>query len=147
MVSLSVWTHVRFDQRKFCVAPVLQEDAAMDSVPENAELEAPLDAMRHRLRPLHGPVYGTKEPLWKRLVEFEEVARKDTALPRELAADLEARRQVLRNKNEALQFFQCQIRRLLQQLMLMYRHIFRRNHARYKFCQMVKRRRSYWPDD
>ena len=49
-------------------------------------------ATRARLRLLHGIVYGTKDELWERLLEFGKVARKEAALQRELAGAREASR-------------------------------------------------------
>ena len=85
-----------------CVAPVLQEDAATESVPEvdapvskvrshlrqevaipavdavrppdpvGLRAWSPVDAMFERLRLLHGPASGTEGQFWKRLLGFEE---------------------------------------------------------------------------
>ena len=49
----------------------------MDAVPEDVPLKpvlsawSPVAALRDRLKALNGPVYGTKDELWKRLCEYE----------------------------------------------------------------------------
>ena len=48
---------------------------------------SPVELLRSRRRLLRAPVCGTKEQPRKRLLEFEEVTRKEAALQRELAAE------------------------------------------------------------
>ena len=45
---------------------------------------SPVDAKRDTVRLLHALVHGTRCQLWKRLLDFEEAARKEAALQREL---------------------------------------------------------------
>ena len=111
-----------------CVVPVLQEDAVMESVPQNVELGAPVLVVQDKLRQeigalagdaarspdpgglrlLHGPVYGTKEQLWKRLLEFEEVARNELFHNDSWLLSLRLVAEVCRNKNESSWLFQNQ---------------------------------------
>ena len=84
------------DIRQEVAAPAV--DAPHPPDPSGLRGWSPVDAMSDSLRLLHSPVYGTKEQLWKRLLEVEEVGRKEAAVQRELAAELEARDQGLSEK-------------------------------------------------
>ena len=70
-------------------------DAARPPDPPGIRHWSPVEVMRNELRVLHTLVCGTKEQLWKCVLESEEMAARKAALQRESAAELEARRQGL----------------------------------------------------
>ena len=78
----------RDDLRQEVAAPAVGAAHPLDPLGLRAGFS--VDAMRERRRLLHGPVHGTKEQLWKRLLVFGEVARKDAAVQCEVAAELDA---------------------------------------------------------
>ena len=71
----------------------------MDLVPEDFPLRpfvsawSPVAALRDRLKALNGPVYGTKDELWKRLCEYESRAEQQ----------LRERQWIEARKNELIQ--------------------------------------------
>ena len=75
------------DLRQEMTASVV--DTARPPDPPGLRAWSPVDTMRDRLRLLHGNVYGSGEQCWKRLLECEEAARKEDAVQRELAPELE----------------------------------------------------------
>ena len=77
-------------------------DAAQPPDPLGIRYWSPVEIMQNKLRLLHALVCRTKEHLWKRLLEFEEVATEESTMQRELAAELEARRQGLSEQERSL---------------------------------------------
>ena len=71
----------------------------MDVVPEDVPLRqvlsawSPVAALRDRLKALKGPIYGTKDELWKRLCEYEARAEQQ----------LRERQWIEARKNELIQ--------------------------------------------
>ena len=71
----------------------------MDAVPEDVPLRpvlsawSPVAALRDRLKAIHGPAYGTKDELWKRLCEYEARAEQQ----------LRERQWIEARKNELIQ--------------------------------------------
>ena len=70
-------------------------DAGRPEDPPGLRSWSPVGAMRSRLSLLKAPLYGTKDVLWARLLEYEQISRKEKALQNELAHELEQRRQGL----------------------------------------------------
>ncbi len=76
--------------------PILEESPAVDaSRPDDApglRAWSGVEAMRSRLKLLQDPIYGTKDQLWSRLLQYEGHAKKEQGLKMQLAEELEARR-------------------------------------------------------
>ena len=62
---------VRDDLRQDFAAPAV--DAVCPPGPPGLRAWSPVDAVRDGLSLLHGPVFGTRGQLWKRLLELEEI--------------------------------------------------------------------------
>ena len=121
---------VRDDLRQELAAP------AVDPARSPRPLGVPVDAIWARLRLLHGLVCETKQQFWKRLLAFEEVARKEAALHVSWLVSVRLVAKVCREKNQSPWFFQYPSPlplplspRPLQKWMLMNRPIFRRSHG------------------
>lgn len=80
----------REDLRPEVAAPDVDRDRPME--PAGLKPWSPVEAMRGWLRAAGAPIYGTKDMLWKRVLEYNELVRKEAALQEQLAQELEARR-------------------------------------------------------
>ena len=74
------------------IGPIDLDQPPRDVYPHGLHPGSPVEAMRNRLKDLELPIYGTKQELWRRLVQQEVRATRQDWQRQELARQLEERR-------------------------------------------------------